>query len=373
MTRVTRIMTPGMLIFALALVIGILAAFLVKWGNPQNMGICVGCFLRDATGALGLHRASAVQYMRPEIIGFVLGSFGAALAFREFRARGGSNPLVRFFLGMFVMIGILVFLGCPLRALLRLAGGDLNAITGIAGLLFGVVIGVFLLKKGFSLGRSHSMPAASGWIMPILMIGLLIMAIVKPGFMFASESGPGFKHASLIIALVIGLFVGVAAQRTRMCTVGGWRDLILVRDTYLFKGILGLFLGALLVNLILTYGYDESLFKLSFTGQPIAHNNHLWNFFGMALVGLGSVQLGGCPLRQLVLSGEGDTDAGVTVLGLIMGAAVAHNFSLASSGISVSAEGVVTGGVSASGPWVVVAGLVLCIAAGFLFRDKVKA
>ena len=363
MTRVTRIMTPGTLIFTLALIIGVLAAFLVKWGNPQNMGVCVGCFLRDTTGSLGLHQTATVQYLRPEIIGFVLGSFGAAYAFREFRARGGSNPLVRFFLGMFVMIGILVFLGCPLRALLRLAGGDLNAITGIAGLVFGVLVGVFLLKKGFSLGRSVRMPTASGWIMPVVMIGLLIMAIVKPSFLHFSTTGPGSSHAPLITALAVGLFVGVAAQRTRMCTVGGWRDLILVRDTYLFKGILGLFLGALLVNLILTYGFDESLFKLSFAGQPAAHNNHLWNFFGMTLVGLGSVQLGGCPLRQLVLSGEGDTDAGITVLGLVMGAAVAHNFSLASSGT----------GVSASGPWVVVAGLVICVAAGFLFRDKVKA
>ncbi|MFA5054612.1 MAG: YedE family putative selenium transporter [Dehalococcoidia bacterium] len=363
MTRVTRIMTPGMLIFTLALIIGILAAFLVKWGNPQNMGICVGCFLRDTTGALGLHRAAVVQYMRPEIIGFVLGSFGAAYAFKEFRARGGSTPLVRFFLGMFVMIGILVFLGCPVRALLRLAGGDLTAIAALAGVAFGALIGVFLLKKGFSLGRSHSMPAASGWVMPVVMIGLLIMAIVKPSFMFASESGPGSQYAPIITALAVGLFVGIAAQRTRMCFVGGWRDLFLVRDTYLFKGIAGLFIGALLVNLILTYGFDESLFKLGFEGQPVAHTNHLWNFFGMTLVGLGATQLGGCPLRQLVLSGEGDTDAGITVLGLIAGAAVGHNFGLASS----------AAGPSASGPWVVVVGLVICIASGFLFRDRVKA
>jgi YedE family putative selenium metabolism protein len=52
--------------------IGILAPLLVYWGNPKNMGICVACFERDITGALGLHRASVVQYIRPEIIGFVL-------------------------------------------------------------------------------------------------------------------------------------------------------------------------------------------------------------------------------------------------------------------------------------------------------------
>jgi len=65
---------------------------MVNWGNPANMGICVACFIRDIAGALGLHRAGVVQYIRPEIIGFVLGAFITAFAFREFRARGGSSP-----------------------------------------------------------------------------------------------------------------------------------------------------------------------------------------------------------------------------------------------------------------------------------------
>jgi hypothetical protein len=42
------------------------------------MGICVACFERDIAGALGLHRANVVQYISPEIIGFVLGSLAAA-------------------------------------------------------------------------------------------------------------------------------------------------------------------------------------------------------------------------------------------------------------------------------------------------------
>ena len=58
--------------------IGILAALLQKLGNPGNMGICVACFERDIAGALGLHRAAVVQYMRPEIIGFVIGSMIAS-------------------------------------------------------------------------------------------------------------------------------------------------------------------------------------------------------------------------------------------------------------------------------------------------------
>lgn len=39
----------------------------------------MACFERDIAGALGLHRAEVVQYIRPEIIGFVLGATLAAL------------------------------------------------------------------------------------------------------------------------------------------------------------------------------------------------------------------------------------------------------------------------------------------------------
>ena len=57
------------LVIISGLVIGVIAAVLVKLGNPGNMGICVACFERDIAGALGLHRAAVVQYIRPEIIG----------------------------------------------------------------------------------------------------------------------------------------------------------------------------------------------------------------------------------------------------------------------------------------------------------------
>ena len=48
------------------------------------MGFCIACFLRDTAGALGLHSAEAVQYIRPEIIGLVFGSFLMALAKKNF-------------------------------------------------------------------------------------------------------------------------------------------------------------------------------------------------------------------------------------------------------------------------------------------------
>lgn len=55
------------------LLFGVLAVLLQQAGNPGNMGICVVCFNRDIAGAIGLHRAAVVQYLRPEIMGMVLG------------------------------------------------------------------------------------------------------------------------------------------------------------------------------------------------------------------------------------------------------------------------------------------------------------
>lgn len=42
-------------------------------------------------GALGMHSSANVQYIRPEIIGIVLGAAIAAAATREFRAKAGSS------------------------------------------------------------------------------------------------------------------------------------------------------------------------------------------------------------------------------------------------------------------------------------------
>ena len=80
-------------------------------------------------------------------------------------------------------------------------------------------------------------------------------------------------------------------------------------------------------------------FNFGFAEQPIAHTDGLWNFLGMLLVGFASVLLGGCPLRQLILSGEGNIDSVITVIGMFVGAAFCHNFGLASSGEGPTANG----------------------------------
>ena len=314
-------------------VLGLLAPLLVKLGNPPNMGVCIACFLRDITGALGLHRTSTVQYLRPEILGLVLGAFLSAAAAREFRAMGGSSAFTRFTLAFLAMLGMLVFLGCPVRTVLRLAGGDLNALVGLVGLVCGVAVGTWFLSRGFSLGRAVPQNSVSGYIFPAAVIGLLLLLIFSPPFIFFSQQGPGSMHAPTAISLGAGLLVGILAQRSRLCMVGGIRDFILFRDTYLLSGFLAVLLAAFAANLVLGY------FKPGFAGQPIAHTDGLWNFLGMALAGWAAVLLGGCPLRQLVAAGEGNTDCAVTVLGLIAGAAVAHNFGLAAGPKGVPVAG----------------------------------
>ncbi len=314
-------------------VAGALSFVLVAAGNPANMGICVACFIRDTAGGLGLHRAEVVQYLRPEIPGFILGSMLAALAAGEFRARGGSSPVLRFVLGFFVMIGALVFLGCPLRMVLRLAGGDLNAVLGILGFTAGILVGVLFLRRGFTLGRSSRMGVGNAMALPVLSVFLLILAVVAPAFVFTSSKGPGSAHAPVLWALAAGLVVGALAQRSRLCLAGGIRDLILIRDAHLFRGFAAIFVVALVLNVI------SGRFRLGFEGQPVAHSDGLWNFLGMTAVGLGAALLGGCPLRQCILAGEGDADAAMAFLGMLVGAAFAHNWSIASSPAGPTANG----------------------------------
>ena len=321
--------------------IGVIASLLVLFVNPVNIGFCIACFLRDISGALGLHTAGAVQYIRPEILGLVLGSFLMALLRKEFSPRGGSSPLTRFVLGFFVMIGCLMFLGCPFRMILRLAGGDLNALFGLLGFVGGILVGVFFLNRGYSLKRTYKLPVLEGAAFSIIQVVLLVLLVAAPAFIYFSEAGagPGALHAPILISLAAGLIVGALAQWTRLCMVGGIRDLVLFREWKLLMGFLAILVSALICNLVLTAVKAGTFFTLGLEGQPVAHTDGLWNFLGMLLTGFGCVLLGGCPLRQLVLSGEGNTDSAIAVLGLAIGAAFAHNFGLASSAAGPTANG----------------------------------
>lgn len=197
-------------------VCGLIAACLAYFGNPANMAFCIACFVRDTAGALGMHQAEVVQYARPEIIGLVLGSFIIAVATKEYRSTAGSSPMIRFILGIVIMIGSLIFLGCPLRMVIRMSAGDLNAWVALIGFILGVATGAFALKKGFSLGRAHETQKTNGVVMPSIMVAILLLALFT-SLLKASETGPGSMHAPIILSLIGGLLFGALAQKSRMC------------------------------------------------------------------------------------------------------------------------------------------------------------
>ncbi|MBQ3275847.1 MAG: YedE-related selenium metabolism membrane protein [Oscillospiraceae bacterium] len=342
------------LILVTGVVIGIAAVVLGANGNPGNMGFCIACFLRDTAGALGLHRAEVVQYFRPEIAGIIAGALIAAVAPKEFKGRGGSSPVLRFVLGAFVMIGALMFLGCPLRMVIRIGGGDGNALVGLVGFIVGILVGVVFLKKGFTLGRAYKEGAGEAAALPVVYILLFVLCLAVPALFFFSEKGPGSLRAPIILALIAGLVVGVLCQRSRMCMVGGIRNAVMFKDFGLVAGFLAVIVTVLVGNLII------GKFNPGFTGQPVAHNDGLWNFLGTALMGWASVLLGGCPLRQLILTGQGESDSAVTVLGMLVGAAFCHNFKLASSG----------DGPTGNGKIAVIIGFVVVLIISLLYTRK---
>lgn len=350
-------------------IFGAIAAMLAIFGNPKNMAICVACFIRDMAGGLKLHSAAVVQYIRPEIVGFILGAFIISLITKEFKSTAGSSPMTRFVLGFIMMIGALVFLGCPLRMVIRMSAGDLNAYVALIGFILGVGTGCIFLKKGFSLGRAYETKKSNGFVLPIIMLIVLVLSLVTTTLFVQSEKGPGSMSAPVAIAFCGAIVFGIIAQRNRVCFAGSIRDIFLMKNFDLICIIGGLFI------VMLGYNLFAGSFKLSFDGQPIAHSQHLWNILGMYAVGFAAVLAGGCPYRQLVLAGQGSSDSAVTFLGMLIGAACAHNFGLAGVAAAAATETTeaVAGGPSTNGKIALIASIVILFVIGFTnLRKKSK-
>lgn len=340
------------------IVIGLLMMILAIGGNPANMAFCAACFIRDIAGALHLHSADKVQYFRPEIVGLIAGAFIAALATGEFRSTAGSSPMTRFILGFVMMVGALIFLGCPLRMVIRMSAGDLNAWVGLIGFVLGTGTGAFFLSKGFSLGREYDTSKSAGTMLPIALVVLFFLGIAGVMAFAASVEGPGSKHAPWVMALIVALLVGFLAQKTRLCFASGFRNAWLMKDFTMLIPVAGIFV------VMLVYAIATGGFKLSFDGQPIAHAQHLWNILGLYAVGFAAVLAGGCPVRQMIMAGQGSSDAAVTFLGLLVGAAFCHNFGWAGAAAAAATD---TAPATAGGP--AVAGqiaLIVCILVLFI-------
>lgn len=330
---------------------GVLLAYL---GNPINSGICVSCFMENVAGALQLHNERRMSYIRPELIGFVLGSFLIAVQTGRFRARGGSAPVIRFFMGFFIIAGCAVFIGCPIKMFLRLAAGDLTAVAATLGLIFGVWIGVRYIRGGFALDGDKDLSRINGFVMPLFAVLLLLFLLLHPSFIKMGQKGPAALRAPLPLSLLIGLVIGGVAQRSGLCVTGAVRNFCLARERTLLNGLVTAFLSAVIFSILL----DQ--FNWGMNGQPASHLSHGWTFLAMTLVGLASVLIDGCPFRQLIKAGQGDVDAGITTLGMLMGGALVYAWLLRSTSAGPTLEGKI----------VVLIGLVFSVVIAMAFRKR---
>lgn len=326
------------------------------YGNPINSGICMSCFLENLAGSLQFHDEVRMSYIRPELIGFVLGAFLLAFKTGQFNVTGGSSPIIRFFLGFFQIVGCAVFIGCPIKMILRFCAGDLTAIAAILGMIFGIWVGARYIKSGVFLDRPKRLPKINGYIFPMIAMILLLFTFMKPSFIIEGQSGPASLRAPYLLALAIGLILGGFAQRSGLCITGGFRNFFLFREKTLLMGVVTVFVSAFVINLV------TGQFSLGLNGQPASHLNHTWSFLAMALVGLASVIIDGCPFRQFIKASQGDVDAGITSFGMFAGAGMVISWSIRST----------SAGPMFGGKVAVLLGLIFCLVIILSYRDAVK-
>lgn len=137
-----------------------------------------------------------------------------------------------------------------------------------------------------------------------------------------------------IATLVLGLIIGWLGQRSGFCSIGGIRDFILFKQTRLLKGYIVLILSAFVFYLIFSlifpsaYGGFFWVINNGFTaigGAPAGLSvaaTVICMVVGGIFAGLLGVLLGGCPLRQLVMTAEGNVKALFFFVGLLAGAIV---------------------------------------------------
>jgi len=161
-------------------------------------------------------------------------------------------------------------------------------------------------------------------------------------------------HLISWVSLIAGLVVGMFAQKSRMCFIGGWRDFFLIRDTYLLKGFFAFLIAAAVLFFVLdangvylkNYPWfeqraiiGEELYsdinyhpcEMSMDtyialrnaadvdaaaniegiviGSFVVSTKLLLSFLAALLIGIFSTFANGCPMRQHVMAGSGNISA----------------------------------------------------------------
>jgi uncharacterized membrane protein YedE/YeeE len=140
-------------------------------------------------------------------------------------------------------------------------------------------------------------------------------------------------EAYVYATLLIGFIAGYLGQRSRMCFVGGIRDLYLIKSTHLFKGLIGFILAAFIGYYLFNNGVDFPWFVTkggltAIAGAPCEEGFPALIIAIVGGLGIGffAVLSGGCPFRNTVMTAEGNIKALAYVIGFFVGAVIFHLF-----------------------------------------------
>jgi uncharacterized protein len=124
-----------------------------------------------------------------------------------------------------------------------------------------------------------------------------------------------------LATLALGFLIGYLGQRARLCFVSGYRDLFLLHDTYLLKGVVGAFVGALAGYLVFRFlgGIVPQFPMLTHTQNLNSISAWSLTIIGGLGVGFLGALAGGCPFRMHVLAAEGRRTYWYYLLGFYLG------------------------------------------------------
>ncbi|MDD1689934.1 MAG: YeeE/YedE family protein [Methanoregula sp.] len=149
-----------------------------------------------------------------------------------------------------------------------------------------------------------------------------------------------------VVTLFLGLLIGWLGQRSGFCSIGGFRDFFMFKHTRLLYGyialIIGAFIGFLVLSLVTPAAFENFFWLLHkglmpVPGAPASLTVTAYivlAIIGGIAVGLIGVLLGGCPLRQVVMTSEGNIKSLVFVIGMCIGA-VAYTAWIAGFGVTL--------------------------------------
>jgi hypothetical protein len=135
----------------------------------------------------------------------------------------------------------------------------------------------------------------------------------------------------IVATLIVGFIAGFLGQRSRLCFIGGIRDLYLTKSAYLFKGMIGFLIAAIVGYILFNNGVSFPWFvgkglTTAIPGAPCAQNTaaYIVAVIGGLGVGFFAILSGGCPFRNTVMTGEGNKKALLFVIGFMVGAVIFH-------------------------------------------------